>query len=149
MESSILPIRNYRKLQFLEGRSGVATLIICVQAIGYVTSIVYKAIHHLPVSPTEGLGFFFSMLIIVRFVVHSVGTYCQCPLLIYLNPTQEQEMLEECKSTRWSDVDNLNSKYAQVVGLTVAGSVVVAFTILVERQMLKMGSLDACGRILF
>jgi hypothetical protein len=46
-------------------------------------------------------------------------------------------------------VDNLNSKYAQVVGLTVAGSVVVAFTILVERQMLKMGSLDACGRILF
>jgi hypothetical protein len=54
--SSIL--RNYKKLRFLEGRSGIATLIICVQAAGYVTSIVYRAIHDLPVSPTEGLGFF-------------------------------------------------------------------------------------------
>ncbi len=37
LESRILP--NYKQLRFLDGRSGIATLIIGVQAIGYVTSI--------------------------------------------------------------------------------------------------------------
>ncbi len=133
LESSILP--NYKKLRFLEGRSGIATLIICAQAIGYVTSIVYRAIHHLPMSPIERLGFFFSMLVIVRSVVHSAGTYCQCPLLMYLNPTQEQKILDECKSTRWSVVDDIICDNVAVLGLVVAGSVVAAFTILVERQL--------------
>jgi hypothetical protein len=53
LESSILP--NYKQLWFVDGRSGIATLIIGVQAIGYVTSIVYRAIHHLPVSPIEAI----------------------------------------------------------------------------------------------
>jgi len=71
LESSILP--NYKQLRFLDRRSGIATLIIGVQAIGYVTSIVYRAIHHLPMSPIEVLGFSFSMLVIVHSLVHSVG----------------------------------------------------------------------------
>jgi hypothetical protein len=41
LESSILP--NYKQLRFLDGRSGIGKLIIGVQAIGYVTSIVYRA----------------------------------------------------------------------------------------------------------
>jgi hypothetical protein len=45
-------------------------------------------------------------------------------------------------------VDDLNCKNAAVVGLVVAGSVVVAFTILVERQVLKTGWLDAWGPML-
>ncbi|CAM6053704.1 unnamed protein product [Sphagnum tenellum] len=90
LESSILP--NHKQLRFVEGRSGIATLILAVQAIGYVTSIVYRAIHHLPVSPIEAIGFAFSMLVIVHSVVHSVGVICQNLLVIYLNPAQQQEM---------------------------------------------------------
>jgi hypothetical protein len=39
LESSILP--HYKQLRFLDGRSGIATLILAVQAIGYVTSLLF------------------------------------------------------------------------------------------------------------
>ncbi|CAK9217341.1 unnamed protein product [Sphagnum troendelagicum] len=147
LESSILP--NYKQLRFVDGRSGIATLILAVQAIGYVTSIVYRAIHHLPVSPLEAIGFAFSMLVIVHSLVHSVGVIGQNPLVIYLNPTQQQEMFDKCKSTRWSLVDNEYCLYAAMVVMVVVGSVVVAFTILVEWHVLKISWLDAIGPILF
>ncbi len=94
LESNILP--NYKQLRFVDGRSGITTLILVVQAIGYVTSIVYRAIHHLLVSPIEAIGFAFSLLVIVHLVVDSVGVICQNPLVIYLNPSQQQEMFDEC-----------------------------------------------------
>jgi hypothetical protein len=144
LESSILP--NYRQLWFLDGRSDIATLIIAVQAIGYVTSIVYRAVQHMPVSP---LGFAFSMLVIVHSLVHSVGVICQNPLVIYLNPTQEQEMLDKSESTRWSNVDVVICENAVMVGMVVVGCVVVAFTILVEWHVLRISSLDAIGLMLF
>ncbi len=147
LESSILP--NYKQLRFVDGRSGLATHIIGVQAIGYVTSIVYRAIHHLPVSPIEAIGFAFSMLVIVRSVVHSMGVLCQNPLVIYLNSTQEQEMLDKCKSTRWSYVDDVFCENVAMVGMVVVGSVMVAFTILVEWHVLRISWLDAIGPILF
>jgi hypothetical protein len=147
LESSILP--NYKQLRFVDGRSGIATLIIGVQAIGYVTSIVYRAIHHLPVSPIEAIGFAFSMLVIIRSVVHSVGVLCQNPLVIYLNPTQKQEMVDKCKSTRWSYVDDVFCENVAMVGMVVVGSVVVAFTILVEWHVLTISWFDAVGPILF
>jgi len=147
LESSILP--NYKQLRFVDGRSGIATLIIGVQAIGYVTSIVYRAIHHLPVSPIEVIGFAFSMLVMVHSVVHSVGAICQNPLVIYLNPTQEQEMFDKCQSTRWSIVDDVFCTNAKMLGMVVVGSVVVAFTILVEWHLLRISWLNAIGPILF
>jgi hypothetical protein len=147
LESDILP--NYKQLRFLDGRSGIATLILGVQAIGYVTSSVYRAIHHLPVTPTEAIGFAFSLLVIVHSVVHSVGVIWQNPLVIYLNPAQEQEMLHKCESTRWSNVDEVISDNWAIVGTVVVGSVVVAFTILVEWHVLRISWLDAIGPILF
>jgi len=147
LESSILP--DYKQLRFLDGRSGIATLIICVQAIGYVTSIVYRAIHHLPVSPIEAIGFSFSMLVIVHSLVHSLGAISQCPLVIYLNRTQEQEMIDKCQSIRWSTADILFCEKTTILGIVVVVSVVVAFTILVEWQVLKISLLDAIGPILF
>jgi hypothetical protein len=100
LENSIFP--NYKQLWFLDGRSGIATLILAVQAIGYVTSIVYRAIyraiHQLPVSPIEAIGFAYSLLVIVHSVVHSVAVICQNPLVIYLNPSQQQEMFDKCQS---------------------------------------------------
>jgi hypothetical protein len=147
LESSILP--SYKQLRFLDGRGGIATLIIGVQAIGYVTSIVYRAIHHLLVSPIEAIGFAFSMLVIVHSLVHSVGVICQNPLVMYLNPTQEQEMLDKCESTRWSNVDDVICENAAIVGMVVVGSVVGAFTILVQWHVLRISWLDAIGPILF
>jgi hypothetical protein len=147
LKTSILP--NHAQLRFLDARSGIATIIIGVQAIGYVTSIVYRAIHHLPVSPIEAIGFAFTMLVIVRSVVHSLGVICQTPLLIYLNPTQEQEMLHQCESTRWSNEDGAICENAAMVGMVVVGSLVVAFTVLVENHVLRISWLDAIGPILF
>ncbi|CAM6008762.1 unnamed protein product [Sphagnum balticum] len=147
LESSILPY--YKQLRFVDGRSGIATLIIAVQAIGYVTSIVYRAIHHLAVSPIEAIGFAFSLVVIVHSLVHSVGVICQNPLVIYLNPTQEEEMFDKCKSTRWSDVDDEICKIEAMEGMVVVGSVVVALTILVEWHVLRISWLDAIGPILF
>jgi hypothetical protein len=147
LKSSILP--NYKQLRFVDGRSAIATIIIGVQAIGYVTSVVYRAIHHLPVSPIEAIGFAFSMLVVIRAVVHSVGVICQNPLVIYLNPTQEQEMLDKCESTRWSDVDEVNRNIAAIMATVVGGSFLVAFMILVEWHVLRISWLDAIGPILF
>jgi hypothetical protein len=124
LESIVLPY--YKQLRFLHGRSGIATLIIGVQAIGYVTSIVYRAIHHLPVTPIEAIGFAFSKLVIVHSLVHSMAVFCHNPLVIYLNPTQEQDMLDKCQSTQWADVDHTICKNAAMVGMVVVGSVVVA-----------------------
>jgi hypothetical protein len=147
LESTTLP--NYKQLRFVDGRSGIATLILAVQAIGYVTSIVYRAIHHLPVSPIEAIGFAFSLLVIVHSVVHRVGVICQNPLVIYLNPTQQQKMLGKCRSTRWSDVDDIKCEKVASVGTVVVGSVVVAFTILVDWHALRISWWDALGPILF
>jgi hypothetical protein len=147
LESSILP--NYKQLRFVDGRSGIATLILAVEAIGYVTSIVYRAIHHLPVSPIEAIGFALSLLVILHSVVRSVGVLCQNPLVIYLNPTQEQEMLEKCKSTQWSHMNDIKCANAATLGTVVVGSLVATFTILVEWHVLRISWLDAIGPILF
>ncbi|CAK9219208.1 unnamed protein product [Sphagnum troendelagicum] len=147
LESSILP--DYKQLRFLDGRSGIATLIICVQAIGYVTSIVYRAIIDLPVSPIEGIGFSFSMFVIVHSLVHSLGATSQCPLVIYLNRTQEEQMIDKCKSIRWSNADELICGKRGFWVMVVVGSVVVAFTMLVERQVLERDDLNIFGPTFF
>ncbi len=100
-------------------------------------------------SPIEAIGFAFSMLVIVHSLVHSLGAFCQSALVIYLNPTQEQELLDKCKSTRWSKADDEICDNAALVGMMVVGSVVVAFTILVEWRVLRISRLDAIGPIRF
>jgi hypothetical protein len=143
LESDILP--NYKQLQFLDGRSGIATLIIGVQAIGYITSIIYRAIHHLSVSPIKAIGFAFSMLVIVHSIVHSMGVICQNPLGIYLNPTQETDILDKCNCTQRSYSDDNPCENVTIVGMVA----VVAFTILNEWHVLKISWLDAIRPILF
>jgi hypothetical protein len=103
LQSSI--ILNYKQLRFL-----VARFIIGVQVIGHVTSIVYRTTYHLPVIPIEAICFAFSMLVIICSVVHSLGVIRRKPLVIYLDPTQQQEMLDKCASTRRSSVDDINHK---------------------------------------
>jgi hypothetical protein len=94
-----------------------------------------------------------------------VEVICQNPLVIYLNPTQEQEMLHKCVSTRLTiavhgicdnmddgiceNVDDEICQNATTVGMVVVGSMVVAFTILVEWHALRTSWLDAIGPILF
>ncbi|CAK9256138.1 unnamed protein product [Sphagnum jensenii] len=151
LECSVLP--NYKQLRFVDGRSGIATLIIAFQAIGYVASIVCRAILHLPVSPIETIGLAFSMVVIVHSVVHSVGAICENPLVMYLNPEQQQEILDECQATRWNDVDDEICRKEAIVVMVVVGSLVVAFTIVVGWPVLTHSSLGcsmfrkACRKI--
>ncbi len=147
LESSILPY--YKQLRFLDGRSVITIVIIGVQAFGYVTSIVYRAIHHLPVSPIEAIGFSFSMFVIVHCVAHFWGATSQCPLVVYLDRTQEQQMIDKCKFIRWSNADELICGRRRICGMVVVGIVVVVFTILVEWEVLNISLLDAIGPILF
>jgi len=150
--TSILP--NYKQLRFLDGRSGIATFIILVQAVGYVTSTVYRLNHLLPVSPIEAIGVSFNIVVIVRSVVHSVGVICQNPLVIYLNRTQEQELLDKCESTRWSNEDDVICRNAaKVVSYMVA--FVVSFMVMfvvggsLAASVQKKSWLYTIGPILF
>ncbi|CAM6008733.1 unnamed protein product [Sphagnum balticum] len=139
LECSILP--NYKQLRFLDGRSGIATIIIAMQTTGYVASIVIRAIFHLPVSPIETTSLAFNMVVIVHSVVHRVGAICQNPLVIYLNRTQQREMADRCEATRWSNVDDEICKNRAIVGMVVVAIVLVALTIVVGWPVLRR-SLD-------
>jgi len=103
----------------------------------------------LPVSLIEAIGFACSMLVIVHSIVHSMGVICQNPLVIYLNPTQETDILDKCKPTQWSYSDDNPCENVTIVRMVVVGSAVVAFTILIEWHVLKISWLDAIRRILF
>jgi hypothetical protein len=89
------------------------------------------------VSPIETIGLAFSMVVILYSVVHSVGAICQNPLVIYLDPTQQQEMLNKCEVTRWSNEDDEICKNAAIVGMVVMASLVVVFTIIVGWPVLR------------
>ncbi len=144
--TSILP--NYQQLRFLDGRSGIATFIMGVQAGGYAISTAYRATHNLPVSPIEAIGFPFSILVIVHSLVHSLGVICPHPLVIYLHPTQEQEMLDKCESTRWSNRDdNICANWASMGVFIVWFVAMGAFTAPVFG--FRKSSFDAIGPILF
>jgi hypothetical protein len=58
-------------------------------------------------------------------------------------------MVDKSKSLRWSDVDDVICENAAILGMVVVGSVVVAFTILVEWHELRISWMDAMGPILF
>ncbi len=156
LESSILP--SNKQLRFLDGRSGIATLILSIQAIGYVASTVYRTILHLPVSPIEAIGFAYSMLVIVLSVVRNEATLCQNSLVIYLNPTQEQELLDICESTRWSEVDEAACKLAGLLGAALVGIMAMASILLVQWHVFKQlffdhdnldARLNAIGPLIF
>jgi hypothetical protein len=100
-------------------------------------------------SPIEGIGFAFSMLVIVHSIVHSMGVICQNPLVIYLNHTQETNILDKCKSTQWSYSDDNPCENVTIVGMVVVGSAMVPFTILIEWHVLKISWLDVIRPILF
>ncbi len=140
LECRILP--NYKQLRFVVGRSGIATIIIAIQTTGYVLSIVYRAILHLPVSPIETTSLAFNMVVIVHSIVHSVGAICQNPLVIYLNPIQQQDVLDKCEATRWSNVDDEICKTAAFGGMVVVAILVMALTIVVGWPVLTKNYLE-------
>jgi len=136
LESSTLP--NYKQLRFLDGRSGIATIIILIQTTGYVASIVCRVIFHLPVSPVETTGLAFNMVVIVHSVVHLVGAICQNPLVIYLNPRQQQAVLEKCGDTLWANVDDKTCKNRAIMGMVVVAILVVGLTVVVGWPVLTI-----------
>jgi hypothetical protein len=147
LRTNVLP--TYEQLLFLRGKGSVATAIIAIQAIGYMTAISYRAVKGLSVSPVEGIGFGFSMLVIVHSLVRFYGGLSQHVLVIYLDPVQEQEISYQCYCTRWSFDDKESCTRIAFMCLVVIVSAIVAFTIQVEWHVLKKYWLDAIGPILF
>ncbi len=145
LNSNILP--DYEGLQFLKGKSSLTAIIVAIQAIGYITAAVIRVANGLVVSPIEGIGFAFSILVIFHSITHFVGCVSHHSLLIYLNPEQEEEMLREWNSTQWSNNDIIACWRMALVAITIVGSTVVALTIVVEWQVLREGGLNAMGPI--
>jgi hypothetical protein len=147
LESSVLP--NDKELEFLDSRSAIATIIIGIQATGYLSSVFYRTVSHLPVSPIETIGFFFSMLVSVRSFFHDVGVIHANPLVIYLNPRQEEEMLEKWQINGWSEADYKLCLNVTTLVMGMMATMLMAFTVFVEWPVLKIGWLNAIGPILF
>jgi len=147
LNSNILP--DYEQLQFLEGKSSLTAIIVAMQAIGYITAAVIRVANGLVVSPIEGIGFAFSILVIFHSITHVVGRGSHQLLLIYLNPEQEEEVLRKCNSTQWSNTDIIACWRMALIGITIVGSTVVASTIAVEWQVLREGGLNAMGPVFF
>jgi len=145
LNSNILP--DYEQLQFLEGKSSLTAIIVAIQAIGYITAAVIRVANGLVVSPIEGIGFAFSILVNFHSIAHVVGRVSHHLFLIYLNP--EQEVLHECNSTQWSNNDIIACWRMALIGITIVGSAVVASTIVVEWQVLREGGLNAMGLVFF
>lgn len=84
MEKGFIEKRYPSKLVF-EGKSGVSTTIIFIQAIRYIIIVVYRVI--------KGIRFAFNMLIIVHSLVHHLFRgHSHHLLAIYLNPKQQEEI---------------------------------------------------------
>jgi hypothetical protein len=110
---------------------------------------VIRVANGLVVSPIEGIGFAFSILVIFHSITHVVGCVSHHSLLTYLNPEQEEEMLRKCNSTQWSNNDIIACWRMALIGITIVGSAVVASTIVVKWQVLREGGLNAMGPFSF
>ncbi len=90
LRNDVLANVDYRQLRFLGRRTLLETVIIILQAISYIIAVVYRRAKHLHVSPVEGIGFTWSLLVVVdTFVQYFLGSRSQQALLIYLTPRQE------------------------------------------------------------
>ncbi len=133
----------------MEGKSSRTAIIVAIQAIGYITAAVIRVANGLVVSPIEGVGFAFSILVIFHSITLVVECVSHHSLLIYLNPEQQEELLCECNSTQWSNNDIIAGWRMALIGFTIVRSVVVASTIVVEWQVLREGGLNAMGPVFF
>lgn len=132
----------------MEGKSSLTAIIVAIQAIGYITAAVIRVANGLVLSPIEGIGFAFSILVNFHSITHVVGRVSHHFFLIYLNPEQE-EVLRECNSTQWSNNDIIACWRMALIGITIVGSAVVASTLVVEWQVLREGGLNAMGLVFF
>jgi hypothetical protein len=92
LKSNILP--NYKLLQFVDGKIGVITFLINVQAIRYIIDVIHQATKDLLMSPIETIGFTYNILVIVHCVVHNMEVLCQNSFVIYLTPKKKKNSIQ-------------------------------------------------------
>lgn len=75
-----------------------------VQAFGYILSVIIRSTIGCNMYPFEFAGFQGSVLVVVYAVHDFVAMSCHRPLLVYLRPGYEQDMVSQlCNITRWSN----------------------------------------------
>jgi len=91
LKSNILP--NYKLFQFVDGKIGVVTFLINVQAISYIIDVIHQATKDLLMSPIETIGFTYNIIVIVHCVVHNMEVLCQNSFVIYLTPKKKKNIV--------------------------------------------------------
>ncbi|KAG0607613.1 hypothetical protein M758_8G042600 [Ceratodon purpureus] len=95
IESGVLPPID--RLKILQGSSGLAVAVAAAQGIGYVYGVVVRVVEGRRVSPIEVVGFYLSIVILVRAMCHYFVSSCHRPLVIFLNDGKEQEFIMKCE----------------------------------------------------
>jgi hypothetical protein len=149
LRNDVLANVDYRQLRFLGRRTLLETVIIILQAISYIIAVVYRRAKHLHVSPVEGIGFTWSLLVVVdTFVQYFLGSRSQQALLIYLTPRQEDMIHDIDKNTKYGDgIDSGPWEWILTffVGFVVAG----VATIPVLPVLAKKHTVYMVGHIMF
>jgi hypothetical protein len=150
--SGVLNNADHQQLKFLGSETDLQTVIVILQAMSYITALVYRRIKQLKVSPIEGIGFAGSLLFLVHvFVQYGFGSESKKALLIYLTPRQEatiQDFWNRNKQSQWaggSDPDCRALILTSVVGLVV----MVVATWLLYPVLATKNKVDMLGHILF
>ncbi|KAG0563592.1 hypothetical protein KC19_8G043600 [Ceratodon purpureus] len=95
IKSGVLPPID--RLKILQGSSGLAVAVSAAQGVGYVYGVVVRVVQGRRVSPIEVVGFYLSIMILVRAMFHSFVSSCHRPLVIFLNDGKEQEFIMKCE----------------------------------------------------
>jgi hypothetical protein len=78
-----------------------------LQAFGYILSVIIRSTIGCNMNPIEFAGFQGSVLVVVYAVHDFVAMSCHRPLLLYLSPGYEQDMVSQlCNITHWSDYES-------------------------------------------
>jgi hypothetical protein len=116
--------------------------------MSYITTVVYRCIQYLKVTPREGIGFACSLLFLVcAFVQYVFGSRSKEGLLIYLTPAQEQKTQDyrnTKKETRWAACTDCDCWALILTGLLVAG----VATWLVYPVLTTKNTVDMLGHII-
>jgi hypothetical protein len=104
LRSGVL-IRRSESLRLLRRKDRSMVMALAgVQAFGYIVSVIIRSTIGCNMYPIEFAGFQGSVLVVVYAAHDFVAMSCHRPLLLYLSPGYEQDMVSQlCNITHWSD----------------------------------------------
>lgn len=96
MRAGVLP--PVERLKILQGNSGLAVAVSAAQGVGYIYGILVRVVQGRHVSPIEAIGFYLSIIILIKAMFHYFASSCHRPLLLFLDDKQEIELINKCRA---------------------------------------------------